>query len=70
MTKIAFEPVSVAWSACSRNNGGLNPDSIGVSVKYTYDFVTPLPSVIDAIAGGAFSLTLSETTVMALNPTP
>ena len=47
---------------------GSTPDSIGVTVRYRYDFVTPLPSVLDAIAGGALSLTLSETTVMSLNP--
>ena len=28
-----------------------------------------LASVIDAIAGGKLSITLTETTVMALNPT-
>lgn len=65
---IDFAPSSVAWPACSRINSGANPDSIGVTVKYTYDFVTPLPSAIDAIAGGNLSLTLTETTVMALNP--
>jgi hypothetical protein len=69
MVRIAFQPETVTWNACSRNNGGLNPDSIGVTVKYTYDFMTPLPSVINAIAGGSLSLSLSETTVMALNPT-
>jgi hypothetical protein len=69
VAKIAFQPETVAWNACSRNNGGLDPDSIGVTVKYTYDFVTPLPSVINAVAGGNLTLTLSETTVMALNPT-
>jgi hypothetical protein len=37
-------------------------------VVYTYEFVTPLPSVIDSIAGGALSLELTETTVMSLNP--
>jgi Flp pilus assembly protein TadG len=67
--RIAFQPETVTWNACSRNNSGMNPDSIGVTVKYTYDFVTPLPTVINAIAGGSLSLTLSETTVMALNPT-
>ena len=67
--KIDFVPVSVAWDACDRVNVGANPDSIGVTVVYTYDWVTPLPSVINAIAGGRLSLRLAETTVMALNPT-
>jgi hypothetical protein len=66
---IDFLPASIAWPACSRVNTGASPDSIGVTVRYTYDFVTPFPVVLDAISGGALSLTLSETTVMALNPT-
>ena len=65
---IDFGPLSVPWPACMRVNGGPSPDSIGVTVTYTYTFVTPLPSVINAIAGGDFTLELSETTVMALNP--
>jgi hypothetical protein len=67
---IDFRPVSTAWAACDRNNGGLNGfDSIGVTVRYTYDYVTPLPALLNALSGGALSLTLAETTVMALNPT-
>jgi hypothetical protein len=66
--KIDFVPVSVNWPACDRNNGA-NPDSLGVTVRYRYQFVTPLPAIADAISGGAFPVTLSETTVMALNPT-
>ncbi len=65
---IDFTPISTPWPACTRVNGGFNPDSIGVTVKYTYDFVTPFPSMLDALAGGALSLTLQETTVMSLNP--
>ena len=59
------------WSSGrpARGRNGASPDSIGVTVRYTYDFVTPLPVVLDALSGGALSLTLSETTVMALNPT-
>ena len=57
-----------AWPACARDNTTATPDSIGVTVKYRYDFVTPLPSMINAIAGGEFSLELTETTVMSLNP--
>ena len=36
-------PIGAAWPACIRDNGGANPDSIGVTVIYTYEFVTPLP---------------------------
>ena len=59
------------WPACSRVKTGLPADieSIGVTVKYHYDFVTPLPALLNAISGGALSVALSQTTVMALNPT-
>lgn len=67
--KIDFNLVGTnAWPACGRDNSAGTPDSIGVTVVYRYDFVTPLPSVINAITGGAFSVDLTETTVMALNP--
>ncbi len=56
------------WSACSRVNSGSDPDSIGVTVRYRYDFVSPLPQMVDAITGGNLFLTLEETTVMSLNP--
>ncbi len=65
---IDFTQASRLWPACARVNTGFYPDSIGVTVKYTYDFVTPFPSMLDAMAGGALSLTLQETTVMSLNP--
>jgi hypothetical protein len=62
-------PASVAWPACDRVNSGATPDSIGVTVVYRYEFVTPMPSVLNAIAGGDLGLTLSQTTIMSLNPT-
>lgn len=60
-----------AWYACERINEGDPADieSIGVTVNYEYEFLTPFGQVLDAISGGALSVTLSETTVMALNPT-
>ena len=61
-------PAFVGWPACARVNSGTTPDSIGVTVIYRYDFVTPFAAVLDAIAGGRLSLTLSQTTVMSLNP--
>lgn len=45
-------------------------NSIGVTLKYRYEFVTPVASLVNAVAGGRAGLDLSETTVMALNPTP
>ena len=61
---------ATSWPACSRVNGGPSgPDFIGVNVRYRYDFVTPMGAVMNALAGGNLNVTLSETTVMALNPT-
>ena len=48
---------------------GADPDSIGITVKYRYDYVTPLPVLVNALTNGSLQMTLSETTVMALNPT-
>ena len=69
--RIDFKPpVLTPWPACDRSNGGTaGYDSLGVTIKYKYEFMTPLASFIDAVSGGALSLTLTETTVMALNPT-
>lgn len=70
--RIAFAPSGTSpWPACSRQNPASNGlyDSLGVTIRYTYDFVTPLPAILNALSGGALTLTLSETTVMALNPT-
>ncbi len=61
-------PASAAWPACARINSGATPDSIGVTVTYRYDFLTPMVSMLEAISGGSLSLTLRETTVMSLNP--
>jgi len=68
--RIDFQQLTQEWPACTRINGGPSgPDFIGVNVRYTYDFVTPMGSVLDALAGGNLGVTLDETTVMALNPT-
>ncbi|MGD8486093.1 MAG: TadE/TadG family type IV pilus assembly protein [Chloroflexota bacterium] len=67
--RIAFAPVGASvWPACSRDNSAATPDSIGVTVRYRYEFNSPLPAVVNAIADGGLGLTLSETTVMSLNP--
>jgi hypothetical protein len=67
---IAFQRDQHDWPACSRINGGVGgPDSVGVTVVYDYDFVTPMGAFLDALTGGSLDLTLRETTVMALNPT-
>lgn len=67
--QIAFTQGSQAWNPCSRSNG--NPvDSIGVSLTHTYTFQTPLAGILRFFGGGsAGQLTMSDKTVMALNPT-
>jgi Flp pilus assembly protein TadG len=62
-------PFSAAWAPCNRNTGN-NPDSIGVSIDYTYTMATPL-SAIGRFFGGSASgttIALTDRTVMALNP--
>lgn len=66
--RLDFRPLTTNWPACLRENGA-SPDSIGVTVKYRYDYVTPLPVLVNALTNGSLQMTLSETTVMALNPT-
>jgi hypothetical protein len=61
-----------AWQACARSNvqvGATPPDSLGVSVTYTYQFETPLASILGFFAGGTPTLTMNDKTVMQLNPT-
>lgn len=65
-----FKNTSTGWSACSRNNATSNPDSIGVSLSYTYEPVTPLGAVMDFFGGaGPATIPINDRTVMALNPT-
>jgi hypothetical protein len=68
-----WNPTTTNWNACTRVNawvGATPPDSIGIRVQYTYDFVTPL-SLITRFFGPGSTTTLSITdrSVMALNPT-
>ncbi len=64
-----YRLASTGWDACSRTNG--NPaNSVGVSLTYTYQMVTPLGSLLRFFGGsGASTLPLSDRTVMSLNPT-
>jgi hypothetical protein len=56
------------WPDSARHNG-TSPDSIVVSISYTYKWVTPLASVMRSFGGaGAGQTTVSDTTTMALNP--
>ena len=73
-TKLNFSPAGAqAWPACSRLNSTpppTGPDSIGVSLAYTYSFITPLAAVAGFFGTpGASTLAMTDRTVMALNPT-
>ncbi len=63
-----FVNASTGWRACARNNASPSIDSIGVSVTYTYRFQTPLAAILGFFAGGAPTATLTDRTVMVLNP--
>ena len=69
---ISFTEGAHPWSPCSRVNSALapsSPNSIGVSMTYTYVFQTPLAGILRFFGGAsAGSLTISDKTVMALNP--
>lgn len=56
---------SVGWNACTRDNGG-NPDSLGVSLVYSYRLISPLGIFLGMSGTPTFSM--SDRTVMALNP--
>lgn len=65
-----FVPTTTqGWAACSRNNGS-TPDSIGVSLKYNYQLVTPLSAVMGFFGPGSgpSTIPISDRTIMALNP--
>jgi hypothetical protein len=69
-----FSQTSQGWNACTRDNswsGGVAPDSLGVSISYQYQYVTPLAAAMQFFGpvGGSGTLTISDRTVMALNPT-
>ena len=62
--------MSSGWSACGRKNLQVGTsdrvDSIGVSISYGYDFVTPLGAFMGAT--GTAKLHMTDRTVMSLNP--
>ena len=66
-TPLKFSLTKGNWDACARNNAGMgDTDSIGVSLTYDYQFVTPIGGALGF--AGASSLPMSDHTVMALNP--
>lgn len=68
-----FSPTSTGWQACSRTNSTASPgpDSIGVSLDYTYTFTTGLKAIAGMFGGGGIGPTIQmgDKTVMSLNPT-
>lgn len=68
-----FSQVQNNWDACARDNtwnGSNAPDSLGVSIQYNYQFVTPLAAILGFFGPpGGNTLPISDRTVMALNPT-
>ena len=67
--QLDFSVASVGWPACTRSNAN-PPESVGVSLRYRYEFATPLAAVLNLIGGsGATGLDVSDRTVMAMNPT-
>ena len=59
-----FVEFSSAWPVCTRNNGAVGTDSVGVSITYTYAWQTPISFLL-----GGSGLTMTDRTVMQLNPT-
>jgi TadE-like protein len=68
-----FSPTSTGWQACSRTNSTASPgpDSIGVSLVYSYNFTTGLKAISRFFGGGGIGPTIqmADKTVMSLNPT-
>jgi Flp pilus assembly protein TadG len=62
-------PLPGSWQPCSRVSAGATPDSIGVSLSYTYNMTSPMGSIMRFFGGpGAAALPMADRTVMALNP--
>ena len=69
-SQLNFSRSSYGWDSCTRNNNTSNPDSLAVSISYTYHAVTPLASLLRFFGGPGWSqLPVSDKSVMALNPT-
>jgi hypothetical protein len=70
LERLDFYEFSHGWDAATRLNDA-TPDSIGVSITYTYQFRSALGSILRFIGGGTTwsSVRMTDKTVMALQPT-
>jgi hypothetical protein len=68
---LAFYESAHGWNAsAAARSGGATPDSIGVSISYTYRFVTPLAGIVRVLFGNSWGqIQMTDKTVMALEPT-
>jgi hypothetical protein len=67
--RLDFYESTHAWNTSTRDNG-VSPDSIGVSITYKYQFRSPLGGILRFFGGSGWSqLTMTDKTVMALEPT-
>lgn len=67
VSRLDFSPTTTMWPACSRSNDSASPDILGVEVVYDRQLVSPFAALLRGL-GITPVLTLSETTVMTLNP--
>jgi hypothetical protein len=74
-SNLDFIPGAVQWNPCTAQGNAnarrndVNPDSLGVSITYTYRYVTPLAAALGFFGpAGSNVLTIRDRTVMALNP--
>ena len=65
-TQLLWKNQSVGWNACTPRDNGGSPDSIGVSLVYSYKLISPLGIFLGMTGTPAFQM--SDRTVMALNP--
>lgn len=66
--RLDFSQRTVGWPVCSRLSGPAY-DSIGVRIRYSYRFQTPLGGLASLFSNRPQTLlTLDDKTVMALNP--
>lgn len=65
-----FTLSSSGWGSCSRSNTTASPDSIGIAITYSYHYITPLGGILRFFGGsGGATLSMTDRSVMALNPT-